>query len=263
MLDLNKMKKMYHISKKLKVLYVEDDLVLQNKSKILFNNFFKRIDVANDGLEALKKYEDYKKTKNLYYDLVITDIKMPNLDGVALVKKIFSINRDQKIIVTSAYSETDDLISFINLGISKFIQKPFTTKQITEVLMDTLLQHVAKDPIDNNYTLDEELIWHKDTKELKFKGDNIKLSYNQIMIMDLLINNPQHTFSSLDIFKLLNNETNGKKEKDFSIDSIKSIIKRLRHKIPYDIIENIYGFGYKLKDKAEPKKIKGEPLITK
>lgn len=248
MIDTHKMKKMNNISKKLKVLYVEDDLILQNKSKILFNNFFKRIDVANDGAEALEKYLAYKKAKNMFYDLIITDIKMPHLDGVSLVKKIFEYNRDQRIIVTSAYSEKEDLIDFINLGVTKFIQKPFTAKQITETLADTLISHLKNERIDKEYILDHELVWHKDTKELKYKNENIKLSYNQIVIMDLLINNPQHVFSSLDIFSIINNETSNKKEKDFSIDSIKSIIKRLRHKIPCDIIENIYGYGYKLKE---------------
>lgn len=251
---MNKMKKMNHISKKLKVLYVEDDLVLQNKSKILFNNFFKRIDVANDGAEALKKYQEYKKSKNMFYDIVITDIKMPHLDGVSLVKKIFEYNKDQRVIVTSAYTEKEDLINFINLGVTKFIQKPFTTKQITETLADTLLLHSKSEALENEYFLDQELFWYKDTKELKYKNENIKLSYNQIIIMDLFINNPQHVFSSLDIFSILNNDTPNKKEKEFSIDSIKSIIKRLRHKIPCDIIENIYGYGYKLKESPARKK---------
>lgn len=240
---MNSFEKLYNISKKLKILYVEDDILLQKKTKSIFDNLFKITDVANDGYEALEKYEVFKYTNNLFYDIVITDIQMPKLDGVKLIKKILELNKEQKIIIISAYSDTENLISFINLGVTRFIQKPFTTEQIINLLLD-VVSDIENNTSENIFSIDENLKWHKVFKELKNNNKPIKLSYNERLILDVLISNPTQIFSNFDLYSLLKYENI---EKEFSLDSIKSIVKRLRQKIPYDTIENIYGQGYKLR----------------
>ena len=237
MIALNRL---YSIAKDFRVLYVEDDIVLQNKTKSFLKNIFKIIDTADDGEEALLKYESFKYEYNFSYDLVITDIKMPNLHGVGLAKKILQIDKEQKIIVTSAYSDKDDLIAFINLGITKFIQKPFTAKQIIDLLLEVVETNFDNN-VQNYFNIGENLVWNKLFKELKYNENTIKLSFNETKIIDLLIQNPQQIFSNFELFELLGDEN---QNKEFSIDSVKSIVKRLRQKLPFDIIENIYGHGY-------------------
>jgi DNA-binding response OmpR family regulator len=239
---MNSFEKLYNISRKLTILYVEDDLFLQAKTKSIFNNLFKSTDIASDGYEALEKYEVFNYTNNHFYDIVITDIQMPKLDGVKLIKKILELNKDQKIIIISAYSDTANLISFINLGVTRFIQKPFTTEQIINLLLE-VVSDIENNTSENIFKIDDNLEWNKVFKELKNNNKPIKLSYNEQLILDILINNPTQIFSNYDLYYILKNENF---EKEFSIDSIKSIVKRLRQKIPYDTIENIYGQGYKL-----------------
>jgi DNA-binding response OmpR family regulator len=236
------LERLRNVARDLKVLYVEDDLVLQNKTKSIFKNIFNSIDTANDGEEAFLKYEAFKYEKNATYDLVITDIKMPNLNGNDLVRRILSQNKEQKIIVTSAYSDKNDLISFINLGISRFIQKPFTAKQIIDLLLDVIGNDI-EDGSHNEVILSDNLVWNKLFKELRHYGSVIKLSHNETKIIDVLTQNPQQIFGNDELFYLLDEEN---QSKSVSIDSIKSIVKRLRQKLPSNIIENIYGHGYKL-----------------
>jgi len=111
-------------TKELSLLYVEDDISLQTQTKELFESLFKSVAVASCGKEALGKYivNDY--------DMVITDVKMPNMDGVELVKKIREIKSHQEIIITSAYNDSDSLMSFINLNVSNFILKPIKTENL-------------------------------------------------------------------------------------------------------------------------------------
>lgn len=106
------------MSKDLKVLYIEDDLIIQKKTQALLENIFLKVDVAINGEEGLIAYQKDK------YDLVVTDINMPKKDGISLIKDIKSINQEQPIIVTSAYDDSGRLLELISLGISSFIVKP-------------------------------------------------------------------------------------------------------------------------------------------
>jgi len=238
---LDKLTKLYNISKNLTVLYIEDDLRLREKTKAMFEQLFKKIDLANDGESGLLQYETFfYETKN-YYDIVITDIQMPKMNGVELASKIITQNKEQKIIVTSAYKDKEDLITFINLGITKFILKPFTTNQIVELLFEVIGNLVEYNK-EKEYYLGENLYWNKLFNELNYNGSNIKLSYNETIILNTLISTPNKIFSQFELYDLLLSEN----DRDFSQDSLKSIIKRLRQKIPYDIIQNIYSQGYKI-----------------
>jgi len=120
-----------NFTRDLKVLYAEDDLELQEQTKDFFEVLFSSVTVVNDGIEAL---EEYKKES---FDIVISDIRMPSMDGIELTTKIREINHDQCIIIVSAYSDNDYLIKFINLNIRQFIQKPIDVDNMLETLYYT------------------------------------------------------------------------------------------------------------------------------
>ncbi len=239
---MERLLKLKNVSSKLSLLYIEDDHTLQNKTKGIFDNLFKVIDVANDGEGGVLQYETYFYENQIYYDIVVTDIRMPKLDGIGVVKKILSQNKDQKIIVTSAFGEKDDLIEFINLGISKFMQKPFTMDQLINTLYQ-VVDDLVDNEEDNIIQLSGDLFWNKLLKELTYQDKVIKLSYNEIIILTAIINHPEKIFSQFDLYNLIMVEG---EVRDFSQDSLKSIIKRLRQKLPYDVIQNIYAQGYRL-----------------
>ncbi len=116
--------KLSKICQNISVLYVEDDAAVLKENSIIFKNFFTTMITAKDGIEGLEKYNQYKNDIGEFFDLIISDINMPNLDGISMIKQIKEINTTQEVIVMSAYSDSDKLIKLIQLGISNFLIKP-------------------------------------------------------------------------------------------------------------------------------------------
>ena len=115
-------------TKDLSLLYAEDDVNLQKHTKELFDSLFKSVKVVNNGEEAFDAYMSNG------YDMLISDIKMPKMDGVSLVKEIKKINVHQEIIITSAYNDNEYLLQCINLNVSHFIMKPVSSENLLDVI---------------------------------------------------------------------------------------------------------------------------------
>lgn len=127
-------KMVYSYSKDLNVLYVEDNQEVRESTADILQSYFSTLDVAIDGLDGFKKYKAYHDNNTCYYDLVISDIQMPNLNGIEMSKNILEINDDQMIIIFSAYSEPMYLFELINLGISSFLNKPIEINHLNKTL---------------------------------------------------------------------------------------------------------------------------------
>lgn len=142
-IDIKFIKSLKEITYKMDLLLVEDDSQILSQLKSFLSNFFKNIDTANDGIEALDKY------KKGQYSLVITDLSMPNMTGDELIENIKKINESQYIIVISAHSEQQRVINLANAGINGYLVKPIdlsaTIQQIykaCKVLYNqTMLEH--------------------------------------------------------------------------------------------------------------------------
>lgn len=116
------------VASRLRVLYVEDEPILREGMIKSLQQLFKEVIVAEDGLIGLTRYQ------NESFDLVITDISMPNMDGVTMISHIKEINPSARIIVTSAQNDAHKLLSLINLGIDRFLTKPLQKALLIEGL---------------------------------------------------------------------------------------------------------------------------------
>ncbi|MCH9814122.1 MAG: response regulator, partial [Epsilonproteobacteria bacterium] len=110
------------------ILYVEDeDLIRQNAIEYL-GNICKTVLEAADGLEAIRCYEQQKP------DIIISDIKMPRLNGLEMAKKIRQNDKKTPIIIATAHTETHYLLSAVELQLIKYIIKPITGAKLKEAL---------------------------------------------------------------------------------------------------------------------------------
>lgn len=128
---LNDPKVLREIGFEMRILFVEDDLDIQQHIKSFLLHFFSRVDTAENGEDALELYNKYP------YDLVITDLTMPIMGGLELSSTIRSTNVEQKIIVVSGHSESEKLIELINIGVDGFILKPIDMESILQILIKT------------------------------------------------------------------------------------------------------------------------------
>lgn len=114
--------------KTLRVLYVEDDAETREELELVLKSWFPALFVAKDGQEGLKLY------KESCPDIVITDIQMPNMNGLGLSEAIKAINPDQCIIFLSAYNDVDYLFKALELGIQHYITKPVNINKLLSKL---------------------------------------------------------------------------------------------------------------------------------
>jgi len=216
---------------------VEDDEFIREQTQALFNNLFYSVDIAQDGEIALLKYKKHYETYEKNYDIIVSDIQMPNLDGIALTKEILKLNKEQKIIIISAHNDKKYLIDLINIGVDAFMQKPLSSENMLEVLYKVCSSFESKNIIllQNDYTYNFSLAL------LFFRNKKVELSENESKLLHLLLKNKNQHFTSIEIFNHLYFD---ELEKDFSTDSIKSLIKRLRKKTPQSLISNTQNLGY-------------------
>lgn len=114
----------------LRVLYVEDDVVLRENTIALLRDLFGEIHEASDGKEALMLYQEHQGN----YDIVITDLNMPQMNGMDLIKNIQIINPKQPIIVVSAHNETEYFLESIRNNVNGYILKPIDFNQLMETV---------------------------------------------------------------------------------------------------------------------------------
>ena len=195
-------KTLHQVSKDLSLLYVEDDISLREKTSVIFKNLFEQVDVAEDGIEALELYDEYYVNNERYYDIIVSDIQMPRLDGIGLTKQILDIHKEQKIIIVSAYNDKEYLIDLINLGVEAFMQKPLSSENLLQVLYEVCISFNKKHiiPLNDNYKYNFSI------SALFLNDQKVDISDNEQKLLELLIKNKNQSFSTVEIFNHLYND---------------------------------------------------------
>ena len=142
-------------TKNLSVLYVEDEVSLLEETASFLEDFFYRVETAENGLIGFNKYNEYYERESKYYDLVLTDINMPVMNGMDLIRDIYSINKVQPVIVVSAYSESSKLIQMIQAGVNNFLMKPINPEEFM-IMLYKISKDIANEIDIRKYRADLE-----------------------------------------------------------------------------------------------------------
>jgi len=111
------------ILKNLTILYVEDDINTQKLIKRILDSSTKEVYIASDGVEGLEMYKEKQP------DIVLTDICMPNMNGLDMSQEIKKINPKQPIAIFTAFDNPEYLKQASELEIGTYILKPFDNEQ--------------------------------------------------------------------------------------------------------------------------------------
>jgi len=120
-------------SKDLSVLYVEDEENTRGQVSGILKIFFKDVYLAGDGEEA---FEIYKNNIDKI-DLVMTDLTMPKMDGLEMIKKVREIDFSQHVIVLTAHNSSENLMETIDLQLDGFLLKPLKMDRMLDLLLKT------------------------------------------------------------------------------------------------------------------------------
>src|SRR6056297_1047005 len=115
--------------KNFSVLVVDDEAALRSILKEILLELNYSVYLAEDGYEALQKIKNQDDI-----DIVLTDIKMPRMDGLELVKNIKSEKSDIIPIMMTGYIDSDILVSVLRAGAYDFIPKPFDAQAVKMIL---------------------------------------------------------------------------------------------------------------------------------
>jgi len=129
------------ILKNITILYAEDEKDLREVTHQILKGFTKKQYVAQNGQEGLELFRKYEKE----IDLIITDVNMPILNGLDMVKEIKKININIPIIVATAFSNKEYLLEAIDIGVDKYVLKPIDIAKLLQVMSQSLVYHELKD----------------------------------------------------------------------------------------------------------------------
>lgn len=116
------------------IMVVDDEPTVRELAKSILERFGYQVIQAQNGNEALQQYQSQKEK----IDMVILDLIMPGLSGVETLKELRKTNPAVKVLIASGYSSNGTTKDVVNIGISGFITKPFTIKELLQEVQNIL-----------------------------------------------------------------------------------------------------------------------------
>ena len=125
------------VLKSVKLLYVEDDKATREELAMILEPWVGELHVACDGEQGLKLFGEHRP------DIVVTDIQMPRVSGLAMSSEIRRLAPEQPIIIVSAYNDVEYLFRAIELGIDNYITKPLSVDRLFDKLVHITIASLA------------------------------------------------------------------------------------------------------------------------
>lgn len=140
----------------IEILYAEDEESIREPFVEMLKRRVKNVVAVANGKEGLEMYH------SRHFDLIITDIRMPQMSGLDMAAEIRKTNRYIPIIVTTAYEFKDFLIKAIEVGVNKYLVKPIQKESLITALFE----------MNNIIGFQRKLNEHQELLEIIIQGDN-------------------------------------------------------------------------------------------
>lgn len=172
--------------KKLSLLLVEDEENLQDALKLNFEMEGYDVTSAYDGEEALKAVQ------NEYFDLIILDVMLPEIDGITVCENIRLTNNEIPILMLSARNQSADRVLGLKKGADDYLTKPFNLEELL-IRVNNLISKsrlmAAKEPVAAEFNFGNNKINFKSLVCTTKDGKVLALTKKEAMLLKLLIEN--------------------------------------------------------------------------
>lgn len=229
----------------MKILIVDDDKDIVDLLSIYVKNEGYDVEKAYNGKETITKINT-----NPDIDLMILDVMMPQLDGMAVVR---AVRKDSQIPILMLSAKTDDLdkIQCLVQGADDYVTKPFNPLEVMARVKSLLRrsQHEVKNNEPDQIEVGS-LIIKKDSHEVEtVNGKEISLTALEFGILYLLASHPNRVFSADEIFERV-----WQQESVVSAKTVMVHVSHLRDKIEEatgdeKVIQTVWGVGYKIESR--------------
>ena len=120
------------------ILVMEDDLSVAKGLEMVLSEEGYVINLAGTGKLALEAFKQKR------FDLLVADLRLPDIDGMEVIKQIRAEKPETEVIVITGYGTTATAVEAMKLGVHDFLPKPFTEDQIKSAIDEALRVHVEK-----------------------------------------------------------------------------------------------------------------------
>jgi two-component system alkaline phosphatase synthesis response regulator PhoP len=172
--------------KKLSILLVEDEENIQDALKLNFEMEGYEVTSVYDGEAALKAVHDE------YFDLIILDVMLPEIDGITVCENIRLTNTEIPILMLSAKNQSADRILGLKKGADDYVTKPFSLEELlirVRILINKSKKISAKEPVEEQYVFGRNQINFKSLECVTKIGEVVALTKKEVMLLKLLIEN--------------------------------------------------------------------------
>jgi len=220
-------------TKNLRVLFIEDDYDSRIQTLKMLENIFSSVITVADGLEGLQSLESGR------FDIIFSDINMPNLDGIGFIQQVRKKDRFVPIVMITAYDNAPYMLKCIEEGVDGYLVKPIDIRQFLKVI-EKIIEKMNSQSQQKFIFLCGGYYWNENSKKL-YGDKDIELTVNETRFLDFMISAKGALRSYLDIdFHLFEGE-------DYNERKIRNLVSRLRKKIGNEFLESMYGEGYRIK----------------
>ncbi len=172
--------------KKTSILLVEDEENLHEALKLNLELEGYEVTSAFDGAAALKA------VSNEYFDLIIMDVMLPEMDGIAVTETIRLSNNDVPVLILSAKNSSADRVLGLKKGADDYLTKPFNLEELllrVHKLINKNKKLQDKSSLGDQYEFGNNQVDFKAQEATSFNGEKIQLSKKETMLLKLLIEN--------------------------------------------------------------------------
>lgn len=215
----------------LNLLLIDDSHQSNAELYSVFSSIFKTITFAHDAANALDAYAQGT------IDIIISDIQLPDIDGLTIIEEIRTSNARIPIIILSAYTNKEYLLRAANLQIDGYVTKPLNFKKLESALERAVarLEHRIQ-PIQ----IAASVTYHPLQKVLEVDGEEVSLGNKECLLLELLVHTNRRVVSKEAIHEAV------WPDEIVSESALKNLLGELRKKLKYDLIKNRHGLGWYL-----------------
>jgi DNA-binding response OmpR family regulator len=219
-------------------------LVVEDENKLLqsIQDYFVQEDFLCEGVasyrEALRRIEDFD------YDCIILDINLPDGSGFALLNYLRQDKKEDGVIIISARDSLDDKLAGLNFGADDYLTKPFHLSELNARVKALIRRKYSR----GSHFIDcANLRLDLDARSVTCHSTSLSLTKNEFDLLLYLVTNKNRVVSKKAIAEhLFGEQTDNLSSLDFVYSHIKNLKKKLKEKCADEMIQTVYGVGYKL-----------------